>query len=161
MIMDPGLIDKILKKDYGHVIERCISIKKSIVEADERDTGIRQLLNFGHTIGHSIEKLSAYTTSHGMAVAKGMVFESRAAFRMGLTDYDASGFLTETLETAGFDLSIPYTTDELYRYALNDKKIRGDHIAMVIPEQKGKCRLHRISLADLQTFIELGAEPRT
>ena len=158
MIMDSNLIDKVLSRDYGHVIERCVSIKKSIVEADERDTGVRQLLNFGHTIGHSIEKLSAYKTSHGLAVAKGMVYESRAAYRMRLTEYDASTFLTETLESVGFDLSIPYTTEELYQYALNDKKIRGDHIAMVIPEQKGKCRLHRISLTDLRTFIELGSQ---
>ena len=157
MIMDSSMIERILKNDYGHVIERCVSIKKSIVEADERDTGVRQLLNFGHTIGHSIEKLSSYTTSHGLAVAKGMVFESKAAYRMNLTEYDASGFLQETLESLGFNLSIPYAVDELYKYALNDKKIRGDSIAMVIPEQKGKCRLHKISLDDLHTFIELGS----
>lgn len=158
MIMEAPLIGRVIAKDYGHVIERCVSIKKSIVEADERDTGIRQLLNFGHTIGHSIEKLSSYTIPHGVAVAKGMVFESRAAFRMGLTDYDASDYLKEILTNIGFDLSIPYTVDELYKYALNDKKIRGSSIAMVIPEQCGKCRLHKISLDSLHTFIELGMD---
>ena len=163
-ILDRGVkseyvtIGRVIAKDYGHVIERCVSIKKSIVEADERDTGIRQLLNFGHTIGHSIEKLSSYTIPHGVAVAKGMVFESRAAFRMGLTDYDASDYLREILTDIGFVLSIPYTVDELYKYALNDKKIRGSSIAMVIPEQCGKCRLHKISLDSLHTFIELGMD---
>ena len=78
---------------------------------------------------------------------------------MGLTEYDASGYLTEILTGIGFDLSIPYTVDELYKYALNDKKIRGNSIAMVVPEQCGKCRLHKISLDSLHTFIELGKEP--
>ena len=55
MIMESSLIDRVLAKDYGKVIERCVSIKKSVVEADERDIGMRQLLNFGHTIGHGIE----------------------------------------------------------------------------------------------------------
>ncbi|OLR56049.1 3-dehydroquinate synthase [Hornefia porci] len=158
MIMEANLIDKVLKKDYGSVIERCVSIKKSIVEADERDTGIRQLLNFGHTVGHSIERLSSYKTSHGLAVAKGMVMESYAAYKMGLTDFDASGFLRETLSRFGFDLSIPYTAEELYKYALNDKKIHGDCIAMVIPESIGKCRLQKISLSDLGKFLRLGME---
>ena len=158
MIMEQGLIDRIQAYDYEYVIERCVSIKKSIVEADERDTGMRQLLNFGHTVGHSLEKLSSYNISHGAGVATGMVVESRAAYKMGLTEYDASGYLTEILEGFGFNLSIPYTLEQIYKYALNDKKIKDDSIAMVIPEALGKCRLHRISLEDLQEFLRLGLE---
>lgn len=158
MIMEANLIDHVLARDYEHVIGRCVSIKKSIVEADERDTGMRQLLNFGHTIGHSLEKLSAYKIPHGHAVARGMVVESRAAFRMGLTDFDASPFLTETLQAKGFDLRIPYSREELLKYALNDKKISGDNIAMVVPEVIGKCRLQKIPLSELGHFIECGLE---
>jgi 3-dehydroquinate synthase len=158
MIMEAGLIDKVLARDYEHVIGRCISIKKSIVEADERDTGMRQLLNFGHTVGHSLEKLSAYKISHGHAVARGMVVESRAAFRMGLTEFDASPYLKETLERCGFDLSIPFPVEDILRYALNDKKISGDSIAMVIPEAVGKCRLQKIPLSELGQFLALGLE---
>ena len=158
MIMEKPLIDKVLKKDYGKVIERCVSIKKSVVEADERDTGMRQLLNFGHTIGHGIEKLSSYRISHGHAVALGMVAESRSAFRTGLTEFDASEFLSEILAQCGFDLTLPYTASELYKYAKNDKKIRGDSISMVIPESVGKCRLQKISLSELEKFIEAGLD---
>lgn len=125
MIMESSLIDWVLAKDYGKVIERCVSIKKSVVEADERDTGMRQLLNFGHTIGHGIEKLSSYRISHGRAVAMGMAAESKAAFKMGLTSYDAGEYLTEILTKCGFDLDLPYSAEELYRYAKNDKKIIG------------------------------------
>ncbi len=156
MIMEKPLIDKVLQKDYGKVIERCVSIKKSVVEADERDTGMRQLLNFGHTIGHGIEKLSSYRISHGHAVAMGMVAESRSAFRMGLTEFDAGDFLAETLTQCGFDLTLAYTASDLYKYAKNDKKIRGNSISMVIPEAVGKCRLQKISLSELEKFIEAG-----
>ena len=54
----------------------------------------------------------------------------------------------------GFDLTLPYTASELYKYAKNDKKIRGDSISMVIPESVGKCRLQKISLSELEKFIE-------
>ena len=77
---------------------------------------------------------------------------------MGLTSFDATETLTAALEPFGFDLRVPYTTDELYKYALNDKKIKGDHIAMVIPEKPGRCVLQKISLDDLHRFIELGNE---
>ena len=77
VIAEAGLLDQIRKHNYEYVIERCISIKKSLVEADERETSLRQLLNFGHTIGHGIEKLSSYTVTHGQAVAKGMIAEAR------------------------------------------------------------------------------------
>lgn len=156
VVSDASLLKHISENNYGYVIERCISIKKSIVEADERDTGLRQLLNFGHTIGHGIEKLSSFSVSHGLAVAKGMVVEARAAYRTGLTSVDISGELTDILTNLGLDLKVCYTADELYTYALTDKKIMGNKITMVVPESLGKCRLHKITLTELKTFIEEG-----
>lgn len=158
VVSEESLIPHILNNNYEYVIERCVSIKKSVVEADERDTGLRQLMNFGHTIGHGIEKLSSYSISHGQAVAKGMIVESRAAYKAGLTDVDISVPLEEIFTGMGFDLSIWYNTDELYHYALMDKKISRDKITMVIPESIGKCRLQKISLSELKTLIELGLE---
>lgn len=156
MVAENTLISHILQNDYAYVIERCVSIKKSIVEADELDIGMRQLLNFGHTIGHCIEKNSSFSVSHGHAVAKGMVAEAKAAYKMGLTANDISIFLTETLEKCGFDLTIPYNVDEMYHYALNDKKINGDNITIVVPDSVGKCRLHKLALSELHKYIELG-----
>lgn len=156
VVSDASLLKQISEKNYEYVIERCISIKKSIVEADERDTGLRQLLNFGHTIGHGIEKLSAFSVSHGLAVAKGMVMEAKAAYRSGLTSVDISGELADFLNGFGLDTSVQYTADELYAYALTDKKIMDDRITMVIPESIGKCSLHKMSLKELKSFIEAG-----
>lgn len=156
VVSDASLLKHISENNYAYVIERCISIKKSIVEADERDTGIRQLLNFGHTVGHGIEKLSSFSVSHGLAVAKGMVVEARGAYRTGLTSVDISGELSRALTDLGLDLTVNYTADELYSCALTDKKIMDNKITMVIPESLGKCRLHKITLEELKGFIEAG-----
>lgn len=158
VVSDERLIEKVLQGDYEYVIERCVSIKKSIVEADERDLGLRQLLNFGHTIGHGIEKLSSYSISHGHAVAKGMVAEARAAEAMDLTPKGVSKALSDILERAGFDLSIPFSPDDIYKFALLDKKISGDKISIVAPDSIGKCHLHKISVPELKKFIQLGLE---
>ncbi|MEG1469921.1 MAG: 3-dehydroquinate synthase [Anaerovoracaceae bacterium] len=158
VVSDGSLIPHILDDNYEYVIDRCVSIKKSIVEADERDTGLRQLLNFGHTVGHGIEKLSAFSVSHGHAVAKGMVVEARAAFKFGLTKVDISTNLEDILHSLGFDLSVPYSDEEIYRYALMDKKISGSKINMVIPDSIGKCHLQKIDLKDLKAFIHIGLD---
>ncbi|HKM28718.1 MAG TPA: 3-dehydroquinate synthase [Anaerovoracaceae bacterium] len=158
VLSEAGLVESIKAKNYEYVIERCVSIKKSVVEADERDTGLRQLLNFGHTVGHGIEKLSAFSVSHGHAVAKGMVVEARGAYKMGLTACDISGELTSILTELGFDLSVPYGYEEIYKCALMDKKIAGDKISMVVPDSFGKCHLQRIELTQLKEFMRLGLE---
>lgn len=159
VVAEASLLDPIFENHYEYVIERCVSIKKSVVEVDERDMGLRQILNFGHTIGHGLEKLSSFCISHGQAVAKGMVAEARAAYRLGLTETDISGELTEILTRLGFDLSIPYSPEELYHFALMDKKIAGDKITLIIPEAIGNCKLQKVSLSELRKFISLALEP--
>ena len=77
---------------------------------------------------------------------------------MGLTERDLSGELTEILEDLGFKLKVKYNADEIYHYALMDKKIHGNQITMVIPESIGKCRLQKISLHELRDFIAAGLE---
>lgn len=158
VVSDERLLNHIKLRDFEYVIERCISIKKSFVEADERDYGLRQILGFGHTVGHGLEKLSSYTIPHGEAVAAGMVVEARAAYKMGLTQTDISKELTEILTSLGFHLDIKYSAAEIYHYALMDKKISGDHITMIIPDAIGKCRLQKISLSDLLRFLEEGLQ---
>jgi 3-dehydroquinate synthase len=157
-VSEASLLPHIIDGDFPYVIERCVSIKKSFVEADEQDKGLRQLLNFGHTIGHGLEKLSAFSITHGQGVAKGMVAEARGAYKMGLTPCDISGELESVLTDLGFDLSINYSADDLYQFALTDTKISGDTMTIVIPESLGKCRLQKISMSELRRFIHLSLE---
>ncbi len=155
-ISESSLADHILAEDYEYVMERCISIKKSLIEADERCYGLRQILGFGHTIGHAVEKLSSYSLPHGHAVAIGMVAESKAAFRTGLTGTDISGELSEIFNRLGFETGCRYSPDEIYALALMDKKIYGDKISVIVPERFGKCSLHKISISSLKEYIREG-----
>lgn len=153
VVSDASLISRIQNGDLEYMLERSLSIKKSLVEVDERDQGLRQLLNFGHTIGHCIEKASSYSVTHGQSVAIGMIAEAKAAFGMGYTAADISGELTKILSGLGLPTELRYTAEELYPFALIDKKISDGMITIVVPEAIGKCTLKKITLAELGEYV--------
>ena len=153
VISDASLISKIQAGDLEYMLERSLSIKKSLVEVDSNDKGLRQLLNFGHTVGHCIEKASSYSISHGQAVAIGMVAEAKAAFAMGYTNTDISGELADILKGLGLPTELRYSADELYEFALIDKKTYNGMIAPSIPESLGKCTLKKVTIAELSGFF--------
>ena len=140
------------------IAAKAIKVKKNIVEDDERENGRRQLLNFGHTPAHAIEKCSGYSISHGHAVAIGMLIVSAAADKLGWSRENCTGKLLDILTGYGFSLSCPYSSQQLAEAALQDKKIRGDHITLVIPESIGKCVLRTIPTNRLYHFISCGLD---
>ena len=152
------LLKEPLPPQMEDIIARNVIIKRDIVVADERDTGIRQILNFGHTIGHGIEKCSDYTITHGKAIAAGMAITSRAASRMGLCSEDCHREIVETVKR----YQLPYETDippeMLLNAAFFDKKRSGQHITLVLPERIGKCVMKSYSMDELETFIRLGVQ---
>ncbi len=136
---------------------RAIRIKQAVVEADERDTGVRQLLNLGHTIGHAIEKCSNFEISHGHAVAMGMDIVSRACTALGWSKEDCHTPVRAALEKFGFPLDCPFTARQLTEAALKDKKRTGDTISLVVPIELGNCQLAEIPVDKLETFIQKGS----
>ncbi|MCO7122785.1 3-dehydroquinate synthase [Ihubacter massiliensis] len=139
-----------------HLSQRAIEIKRQVVEADERDTGVRQLLNFGHTIGHAIERCSDFSISHGHAVAIGMVICSRASLALEWSKEDCLRPILSSLKKFSFPLECPYTAQELTAAALNDKKRMGDKITLVVPLTLGNCTLKTIPVTQLEEFIKAG-----
>ncbi len=135
---------------------RAIWIKQQVVEADERDSGVRQLLNFGHTIGHAIEKCSSFSITHGHAVAMGMVIIARACLKYGWSDEDCLTPILNSLQKFGFSLDCPYNAQQLTQAALKDKKRMGDTITLVIPVSLGNCQLKQIPVTELEHFIAGG-----
>lgn len=135
-----------------------IEVKRQIVEADERENDLRQLLNFGHTIAHAIEKCSNYQISHGHAVATGMTMISAAAEKFGLTKEICHDTILNILRRFQFPLDCPYKAEALTETALQDKKRRGETITLVIPESLGHCTLQSIPISDLRKFIACGLE---
>ena len=149
VILDKTLYDKLQEPPFDResVVARCVDIKRDVVQQDEFDNGIRGLLNFGHTFGHAIEKMSNFEVSHGAAVAKGMVIAARMAPLCGLCDVAEE--LSALLLRYGFDLSAPYSADDLYDAILSDKKRRGGNIAVVLPKAIGECVLVTLAVEEL------------
>lgn len=132
------------------VVSASVQFKRDVVQADETDQGIRALLNLGHTIGHSVEKLSGYTLSHGEAVAIGMIRAARIAASDGFTD--CSDNIKQKLHEFGFETACPYTSQEIYEAAMADKKRSIDGITLILPERIGKCGLFKYNN---NRFLEL------
>lgn len=168
MIADPKILESISGKsgritdktdedgsDLCDIIARCVKIKASIVEEDEFESGKRQILNFGHTIGHAIEKASDYSIYHGEAVSVGMVMITEAAVRAGICEAKTLESLVQALKT--FDLplesSIADNRAELIGNIAFDKKSTGDGINIVIPERTGKCFIEKMTFDELGEFI--------
>ncbi|MEG1014406.1 MAG: 3-dehydroquinate synthase [Clostridia bacterium] len=139
------------------VIERCIAAKAALVNADAHDTGSRQLLNLGHTLGHAIEKCSGYAVAHGHAVAVGMVYATRLSVRLGLCKEAALAQLMQALQANGLPTAAPYAAKELCRVALSDKKRAGDQLTMVLPIEIGQCELHPVAVDRLNELVAMAA----
>ncbi len=132
------------------IVKRCVEIKADIVNRDEHDTGLRQLLNFGHTVGHAIEKKSGYSITHGHAVAMGMVIASAA------TDDSFAKEIADVCKKHNLPVKCSFSADELIDAALSDKKRTGDSITLVVPEEIGKCVLKKVPVSELYDFVEKG-----
>lgn len=137
-------------------IAGAINIKRMIVEDDEREQGRRKLLNFGHTIAHSIEKCSNYKISHGNAVAIGMCIVSTAADRLGWSREPSSETLKKIINYFGYPIDIKYSSGELATAALNDKKAGSSSVSIIYALKPGECVSREVQFDKLKDFIETG-----
>jgi len=159
MIFDSDFLERLklpIKNNIEEVIKRCVSIKSHIVEMDEKDNAERQLLNFGHTFGHAIEKCSGYSISHGKAVAIGMAMITRASVKKEFCTPECLSALMELLNAFELPCSTEFSVDELYKVLLSDKKRKGDKINLVVPEKAGRCVLKKFPVADVRELLEAG-----
>lgn len=124
------------------LVSRAVSVKVGIVESDERESGPRALLNFGHTIGHAVESAGAFDRwSHGEAVAIGMAAETEAAVRMGLCSPSVRDRLSALLERCGLPVRASGLDAARIREALTaDKKNRDRSPRFALPEAIGRAR---------------------
>lgn len=160
MIKSAGLFDKLSCHDLGNigeiledVIAECVSIKRDVVENDEFDTGERMLLNFGHTLAHSIEQYYNYTgISHGKAVSVGMMMITRLAEDNGLCRKGLTEELTACLDRYKLNISVEPKPYELGEAALNDKKRMGGYINIIICEDSGKSFIRKMPVPE---FLEM------
>lgn len=139
------------ESDIVRTVSASVRFKRDIVEADERDKGIRALLNLGHTVGHAIERLSDYSITHGEAVAMGILHIARIGAAYGLED--CTDAICSKLSAFGFSTECPYPADDILNAALADKKRNADSITLVLPEHIGKCGLYNVSTAVFKELL--------
>lgn len=127
-----------LKPELPRIICRCVDIKRVVVEEDQFDTGERMLLNFGHTLAHTIEQYYHYTReSHGEAVAIGMYQITRIAGDKGLTPKSSAAVLKEVLTTYGLPFECGLPIEDLTGAINLDKKNLNNHLNVVLLHEIG------------------------
>lgn len=140
--------------DLEAVISECARFKYEVIREDFEDRGLRKTLNFGHTLGHAIEKASKYEVSHGMAVVKGMALMFRISAGEGWCDRSIQEAFLALIDEYDYDASIDCGVDELIEYVKADKKRSGDYIDIVIPCKMNKCKIKRLLVTEFPSLIE-------
>ncbi len=157
-IFDEKLFSDILKLSPGHIsdaiVERCVELKRDVVERDEHDKGDRMLLNFGHTIGHAIEKLGNFTRfSHGSAVAIGMAAAAKIGEVSNFTSPGTYAQIISALSHLGLTAELPYHPDELVSSMAMDKKNLDGNLNFILLSKIGSGHIVPMSLNDAASLF--------
>ena len=145
-----GVMDQI-----EDVLYTCCDLKRQVVLEDERDTGVRMTLNFGHTIGHAFELAGNYETwTHGQGVAAGMHWAARIGVRLGVTPEDTIPTIRGSLEKYGLPTSIPCPREVMTRAIGLDKKNTGGDIHLIVLTRLGWAEPRRMSRDGLLEQLE-------
>lgn len=147
------LIEESATKNLEEIIERCIQMKAQFVEQDERDNGQRQLLNFGHTFGHAVEKCSNFEISHGSGVAIGMVLVCEYLHKKGKLPRREVNRLTKVLQQYNLPVTTTISREKLHKAALGDKKRKGANITFVFIEKIGTGYLEQVPVRGLEKML--------
>jgi 3-dehydroquinate synthase len=143
--------EKILAREQGalvHIISRSCEIKADVVCKDEREGGLRAILNFGHTVGHAVEMLENYTMRHGEAVAIGMVYAARLAHRMGYCDARVPERIEALLSAYGLPAGLAALgrrpkPNQILEALQVDKKAEEGKVRFILPKRIGEVVISR------------------
>ena len=144
----------------NNLIEKSVSTKAKVVSEDFKESELREILNYGHTFGHAIERVSDYSIRHGEAVSIGMVFVAELSLEAGLIDSELLQLHRETLKALGLPISLNNIAGggnwaALYAAMSLDKKARGSAIRFVVLNSIGNCgRLEGVTEEQLKSAYE-------
>ena len=120
------------------IVFRTAKIKVEVVEKDERDLGLRNILNYGHTIGHAIESAADFRVGHGESVAIGMLAAAKISNRLGILDIDEVARLRSLIKRANLPVEMPdLELGRIIQAMSHDKKIAKGKIRFVLPKAIG------------------------
>lgn len=145
-----GLLD--LDMDVlKHVVSFSAEIKVDVVQKDEKESDLRRILNFGHTIGHAIEREKKLL--HGQAVSMGMLLAARLSMKLGLLSKSEVDQIRDLLHSAGLPVQMDLDPEVIFQNIRKDKKKSGEHIHFVLLEGLGVTRISPIELSELNSLI--------
>ncbi len=160
VISDPKLFEifenENPKSHEAEIVRRAVQAKADIVERDEKETGDRKLLNLGHTYGHAVEKLSNFSVPHGHAVAVGLSMAVRAAVKTGDMEKSTADRIIKTLEKNALPTACGFDAGEIYLSSLNDKKMSGKNLSIIVPREIGRCEIRKIPANEFETYASNG-----
>lgn len=143
-----------IKEVLDDVILDCINCKKEVVQADEKEAGERMKLNFGHTIGHAIEKHYNYKgITHGQAVAVGIYKITKQSEKLGITKPGSVDRIKKLLEKFKLPVTASITDEQILKNSLNDKKRHSDKMTIVVSPEIGDSKLMTLSIDDYKKFL--------
>ncbi len=108
--------------DIQEIIDDCVAVKTYYVERDENDSGIRHMLNYGHTLAHALRKLCSYQIGHGHAVAKGITFTASLSYDLGWCSIDCRDRIHALPGKFGYDLSLDFPASDIANAMVAIKK---------------------------------------
>ncbi len=122
------------------IIKRSCEIKGFVVEDDEKESNLRKILNFGHTVGHAVEQLSGYSISHGSAISTGMVIEAQIAAKSNILSIESIKMINEIFSSAGLPTELKSNVDrsKIIETMKLDKKARKGNIEFALPKKIGE-----------------------
>ncbi len=147
-----------IKDNIDEIIRCAVDFKASIVRKDEKENGVRMLLNLGHTLGHTYEKLSNYKISHGSAVAIGTAQMAEISRKSNFCDIACSNRIINALKANNLETDCPFDYKQVYKETIYDKKRRQNKISFITIHGIGDCRITEIAIEKAEEFISLGEE---
>jgi 3-dehydroquinate synthase len=161
-IVNKELFD-LLEKDYKkalhgeektleEIISICVEAKCRIVETDEKESGERKKLNFGHTFAHAFEKITGIP--HGEAVSIGMVLAAGISAKLGLIGSQDVDRLRDLIKKCHLPVTYPHAFDDVFEVMKRDKKRDGDSIGLILLDKIGEAVIRDIDLAMLKNWID-------
>ena len=148
------LEEKNAKDIIEDIIYKCVSIKRDVVEKDEFDYGKRAILNFGHTLGHAIEKEYNFLgLSHGKAVAVGMIMITRASEKAGMTEKGTTDKIIKLCSKYGLPTKDDTSIEKLVENTFLDKKSNSKSISLIIIKNIGNSKIYEIEKEKMKDFV--------
>ena len=144
--------EDILSNDMQKIVKKCLTIKSKIVCSDEKESGDRKLLNFGHTIGHAVEKLYKYKVPHGICVIIGINYALSISLKYFNLSAEVMGKF-DKIKALIKDYKCNFTSEEILKEIYNDKKRKGDSIDFVMVKDLSALQIVNLKIEELGKLL--------